>query len=228
MIPDVNIAVCDSTDSDVGVLGISYRELESTNSQSSDSPYTYQNLPLTLKDQGLISKLTYSVYLDDPDSPTANILFGAVDKDKYTGDLALLPIVNGRDTGSSEPSEIDVTISSISVGSKKSNKKVEIASGAAAGLLDTGTTLLYVSDDVFKAINKVAGLKTTQGYPTIDCSLTDDYFLTFNFQGFDVDISFKNLLLDTDDSSTCVLGLQSSGDDSFILGDKFLTSVYAY
>ncbi|GMG21874.1 unnamed protein product [Ambrosiozyma monospora] len=224
-IPDVNIAVSDNTDSEVGVLGISYAELESTNTRLSH--HTYMNLPLTMKSQGLISKLTYSVYLDDPESETASILFGAIDQNKYTGDLALMPIVDVYDAG--QPASIEVTISGMSVGSKKSNKKIEIASGAAAGLLDTGTTLLYVSKDVFNAITDVAGLSTSEGYPTADCSLGDDYYLSFNFQGFDVDISFKNLFLDTgdDSSSTCYLGIQYTDDDSFILGDKFLTSVYA-
>ncbi|GMG56466.1 unnamed protein product [Ambrosiozyma monospora] len=133
-IPDVNIAVCDKTDSEVGVLGISYAGLESTDSGS--DAYTYMNLPLTMKSEGLISKLTYSVYLDDPDSETASILFGAIDQNKYTGDLALMPIVDVYGTG--QPVSIEVTISGMSVGSKKSNEKIEIASGAAAGLLDTG------------------------------------------------------------------------------------------
>ncbi|GME91733.1 unnamed protein product [Ambrosiozyma monospora] len=187
---------------------------------------------MTMKNQGLISKLTYSVYLNDPDAETASILFGAIDQDKYTGDLALMPIVKDWSydvTGTSQPSTIDVTVSSISIGSKNSNKKIKFGSGAAAGLLDTGTTLLYVPNTVLKAITKIAGLSTSYGYPVVDCSLGDDYYLTFNFQGFDVDVTFNNLFLDTgdDSSSTCYLGIQSSGDDSFILGDKFLTSVYA-
>ncbi|GMG29938.1 unnamed protein product [Ambrosiozyma monospora] len=231
-IPDVNIAVCDNTDSDSGVLGISYAELESTTTSS--SPKTYMNFPMTMKNQGFISKLTYSVYLNDPDADTASILFGAIDQNKYTGDLALMPIVKDWRydvTGTSQPSTIDVTISSMSIGSKKSNKKIEFGSGAAAGLLDTGTTLLYVPKTVLTAITKIAGLSTdtSSGYLTCNCNLGDDYYLSFNFQGFDVDVPFKNLFLDTgdDSSSTCYLGVRSSGDSTFILGDKFLTSVYA-
>ncbi|GME99221.1 unnamed protein product [Ambrosiozyma monospora] len=230
-IPDVNIAVCNNTDSDVGVLGISYAELESTNTRRNH--HTYMNLPLTMKSQGMISKLTYSVYLDDPDAETASILFGAIDQNKYTGDLALMPIVKDWDydvSGTSQPSTIDVTISDMSMGSKNSNKTIKFASGAAAGLLDTGTTLMYVPDTVLNAIIEIGAFSPagSSGFVIVDCGLGDDYYLSFNFQGFNVDIPFKNLFFGQADTSenTCYLGVLSSGNDKFILGDVFLTSVY--
>ncbi|GME74467.1 unnamed protein product [Ambrosiozyma monospora] len=230
-IKDVNIAVCDAADSEMGVLGISYASLESTNDNGAGS---YMNLPMTMKSQGMINKLTYSVYLDDPSADTASVLFGAIDHGKYTGDLALMPIVNSyASSGYTEPTAIDITVSGLSMGSTSANKKVQFASGAAAGLLDTGTTLLYAPDDVVSAITSIGGFSSagSSGYISCDCSLGDDYYLSFDFQGFVIDVPFSNLFMDSDSSSssssTCSLGISSSGDDTFILGDKFLTSVYA-
>ncbi|GME91328.1 unnamed protein product [Ambrosiozyma monospora] len=170
-INNVNIAVCNQADSQMGVLGISYASLESTNDNGAGS---YMNLPMTMKSQGMINKLTYSVYLDDPSAETASVLFGAIDHGKYTGDLALMPIVNAyADKGYTQPTSIEVTISGMSMGSTSSNTKVQFASGAAAGLLDTGTTLLYAPDDIISAITSIGGFSSSSssGYISSTCLL---------------------------------------------------------
>ncbi|GME95154.1 unnamed protein product, partial [Ambrosiozyma monospora] len=218
----------------MGVLGISYQTLESTIAGTGNGDgFLYDNFPMVMKNQGLISKLTYSVYLNDSDSSTANVLFGAIDHEKYTGDLALMPIVNSMASyGFKEPAAIDVTLSSIKMGSQSQKSEVKFADGAAAALLDTGTTLTYVPDDVLQAIASIGGFSYSSTAKTymVDCSLGDDFYLTFNFLGFEVAVPFSAFFLPVSGGSTtsqCGLGIYSSGDQSVTLGDNFLTSVYA-
>lgn len=90
VIDNANFAVADNSDSNVGVFGIAYRELESSRS-------LYDNLPVQMKKQGLINKIAYSLYLTPAERDTGSVLFGGIDHAKYTGDLAKfdIPPMNG-------------------------------------------------------------------------------------------------------------------------------------
>ncbi|GME79991.1 unnamed protein product [Ambrosiozyma monospora] len=236
-ISDLSLAVADHTDSSMGVLGISFGSLQTTYSGSGSNyynAYTYENLPLKLKSAGMINKVTYSIYLNDSSSGNANILFGGVDHSKYAGQLTLLPIVNSLNSyGYSSPTHIEVTLNSVIIGDTRKQHQMEIASGAALALLDTGTTLTYIPDNLLSIIVEVLSLEVNSqtGYYTMDCSAGIDYFLTFNFQGFEIQIPLSSFLLDLTTysgyrSSTCQLGLMSSGDNGVLLGDSFLRNMY--
>lgn len=80
VIEGANFAVADETDSYVGVFGIAYKELESTDE-------VYDNLPVQMKQQGYINKVAYSLYLTPAERNTGTILFGGIDHAKYTGEL---------------------------------------------------------------------------------------------------------------------------------------------
>ncbi|KAJ4397567.1 hypothetical protein N0V93_001798 [Gnomoniopsis smithogilvyi] len=62
----------------MGVLGIGY------NDSSSD------NLPDRLLEQGLINSTAYSIWVDDDTAASGNLLFGAIDTTKFTGNLTRL------------------------------------------------------------------------------------------------------------------------------------------
>ncbi|ODV88245.1 hypothetical protein CANARDRAFT_229004 [[Candida] arabinofermentans NRRL YB-2248] len=234
-IKSFSFAVADETDSEMGVLGIGMVGLETTYSGNSysGSPYTYQNLPTKLRDEGFINKVTYSIYLNDTNSNSGSILFGAIDHDKYTGELSLVPIINTLESsGYDNPIKVEITLTSLSLIS--SSTETTIGSGAAAALLDTGTTLTYVPSNILSSIvDSISDLSyssTTKGY-VMSCDSASDYTLNFNFQGSDIDVPLSSFMLSlttTSGSSSnyCALGLYSSDDDSFILGDSFLRSIY--
>ncbi|OUM51205.1 hypothetical protein BVG19_g293 [[Candida] boidinii] len=232
-VESLSFAVADQTDSDMGVLGIGLPGLETTYSGStSSSPYMYENLPIRMTSQGLINLPSYSVFLNSTDSSYASILFGAIDHSKYVGDLQVLPVINTlRSYGYSDPIRLEITLNSLSVGTD--TEEAVFASGAAAALLDTGTTLTYIPDALLEFINDQLDLtySNSLGYYTMSCSDGDDRFLTFNFGGISIDCPLSSFFINIYSgsgsvSSQCALGLLSSGDDSLTLGDSFLRNAY--
>lgn len=237
-VSDLSMAVCDNTDNKLGVLGIGLAGLETTyggsdSASSTSDLYQYENLPLKLKTLGIIKSAMYSVYLNDTDASQASVLFGAVDQDKYEGDLNLFPIINSvASYGYKNPIRIEITLSSLTVGSYSRKAQVKIASGAAAALLDTGTTLTYVPSSVLKSIINLLQpqYNSNVGY-YMQCSEGSTHYITFNFQGVDFRLPLSTFMVPLTttsggSSSYCMLGFQSSGDASFTLGDSFLRNVY--
>ena len=71
-------------------MGIGYSAGESI--VALDPKSVYPNIIDQLVDQGVINSRAYSLYLNDPNSDSGNILFGGVDSNKYSGDLIALPV----------------------------------------------------------------------------------------------------------------------------------------
>ncbi|CAN8101618.1 unnamed protein product [Discula destructiva] len=63
-----------------GVLGVGYN----------DSIGSSNNLPLRLVEQGLINTTAYSLWVNDDTASSGNLLFGAIDRTKFTGNLTRL------------------------------------------------------------------------------------------------------------------------------------------
>ena len=239
-VTNLSLAVCDNADNAMGILGIGLSGLETTYSGSasvsgsSSGAYQYENLPLRLKSQGLIKQVAYSVYLNDSSADSANILFGAVDHNRYTGDMVALPIVNTlKSKGYDEALQLDVTLNSLTLVDRSSSEQAVIGTGAASALLDTGTTLTYVPPNVLSAIIGLlnAQYSSSVGQYVIKCTDGDDLYLVFNFQGQEINIEMSSFLvslvtLGGSSSEYCMVGLQSSDGSSFTLGDSFLRSVY--
>ncbi|ESW97796.1 hypothetical protein KL918_003175 [Ogataea parapolymorpha] len=230
---DLSLAVADETDSSTGVFGIGLRELETTYSGGGPQHYIYDNLPFKMVDQGLINRAAYSVYLNSTESSTASILFGAVDQSKYTGSLGLLPIINtAASYGYQKPLRLQITLSAITVSDSR-GQQASIGSGAAAALLDTGTTLTYAPSEIVEKLAETLGFdySSSVGAYVARCRDVDSYAVNFDFQGKVIEAPLSSFLiaLQTNSgevSSYCALGIFSSGDESFTLGDTFLRNAY--
>ncbi|GME98894.1 unnamed protein product [Ambrosiozyma monospora] len=211
----------------MAVLGIGYPSQESTDSKN----LHYENLPMKMKSDGLIKKITYSIYLNDSNTGSASLLFGGVDHERYIGDLALMPIVPS--TGQ-QPTEISITINSLGVGHFQDQREVLVAEGCTTALLDTGTTMGIFPEDVLNQaalqLNMTYGSEI--GFYLMDCHKGDETYFYFNFQGFNVTVPVSSFLApistDTDGatSSKCMFAIESSSDHTFVLGDVFLSNVY--
>ena len=227
---DFQFGLADSTVTGVGVLGIGFVAEEVALS-------TYPNLPQALVDQGAISVNAYSLYLNEYDSDTGSILFGGVDTEKFIGELTVLPIL--QDARGRNYSSFTIGLAQFdAVFSNGSDPANITLPGVLPAILDSGTTLSYLPDDVaeplFEAVNAYTYTEGSQGLTLIDCRYLDsDEELSLNF-GFassltssssEVTISVRadELVLDVYQGyqsqmppeipfdEVCLFGMQSSG-----------------
>jgi hypothetical protein len=96
-------------------------------------------------------------------------------------------------------------------------------------IVDSGTTLIYVPQNLASAINRLfnppAQYDPFSGLYTVACSSIAPYFaVTISGQVFKV--SAEDMIVEGN-SGTCVSGVQSSLGSFSILGDAFLKNVMA-
>jgi Eukaryotic aspartyl protease len=174
------------------------------------------------------------LWLNDLDANTGQILFGGVNTDKYHGSLQTVPIlkVAGLYT------EFLIALNTISL----NGTSIPSPSLPAAVLLDSGTTLMYLPNDVAGYIyNQVrASTDTGSGRVTayVPCALArEDRNIDFTFSGIKISVPFNELVLSAntpdepglefdDGTPACVFGIAPSGGGTSVLGDTFLRSAY--
>lgn len=232
-IGQLNIAVCNETSTGLGVLGIGLRGSESISGveNGNHSNYIYENFPLKLVSNGVISRASYSIFLDQ--NKNAEILFGAVDHSKYSGSLYQFPMVNAYLTsGFQNISTVSITMNSIALVSEK--ESITIADGFFAAILDSGTTTAMLPHDVVSQIADYLELEYNDIYEMYitKCSSLENKLFSFNFQGINFNVPLTNFfieLADEDDilSGQCFLGIVETYLTGYIvLGDSFLNNVY--
>ncbi|KAL3231635.1 hypothetical protein RNJ44_00170 [Nakaseomyces bracarensis] len=227
-VSNLMLAVANVTNSTVGVLGIGLKSLESYEPQNDmDFDPGYNNLPLVLKQNGLIDKVAYSLFLNSADATNGQLLFGAVDHSKYTGDLYTLPLVNSLyDQGSDSPIQLEITLDGM--GLQTSQGKVTLFAQKMPALLDSGTTITYIYEELFNIV--VSQLKATVDESTgliklASCpSASDDTELVFDFSGVPIYADLASFI--SKDGNKCLLNIMSQTDNGIILGDNFLSHAY--
>ena len=190
-----------TTSVDQGILGIGFTGDES-------SP-TYDNVPVTLKKQGIINKNAYSLYLNSASASSGTIIFGGVDNAKYTGSLTALPITSSN--------ELRVQLSTINIAGTT-------VSASTTPVLDSGTTLTYFSQTIADKLAAAVGAKWNSYYQlyTSSCNLAGN--IVFNFaKGVTISVPLSEFVLQ--DGNSCYFGV--SRDLATILGDNFLRRAYA-
>lgn len=190
-----------------GILGISYENLEG----SKDGRYA--NLPVALKNAGLIDSVAYSLFLNDYDADDATVLFGAIDTSRFTGKLAVLS----------------------SIQPENSRVPFSINGSSTVGTFDSGTSLTYIPNDVLEnAVNKfwknqVSYDDTYRLYRLPENADRPEGSLTFTFDGVDITLGKEQLWIKLAHNSW-YLGVGSSDTIGFngqaLLGDIFLRSAY--
>lgn len=212
-----------------GVLGVSYTGAESTR-----NPYT--NLPLALANSGQIKSTAYSLWLDDLAASKGTILFGGVNTAKYHGELQTLPVerLEGSYFGffvALTGVSLDSTNGSTAYGSNFLPKGV---------LLDSGTTLTYLPDQIVGPLYEDLGIvyDSTYGWGYIPCSAQNQtYNVSYSFSSIDIHVGLSELVLfevagpngqpiTIGGETACVFGIAPGGSDLGILGDTFLRSAY--
>lgn len=178
-----------------GLLGLGLQSAE-------HADIKYWNLPYALKNQGYIDKVGYSLFLDDENSTSGTVLFGAIDKAKFEGELVTLPIVNNY--------RLLVAVDSISIDGKTDNTSFD-------AVLDSGTTYTYLHTEQWKLVDDVFKDLNEPGDPNKFLEIT---IATLTFK-----IPYSELIQQDDDGEwNYGVGVRD-GDDA-ILGDNFLRHAY--
>ncbi|KLU83542.1 candidapepsin-3 [Magnaporthiopsis poae ATCC 64411] len=220
-----------------GILGLGYELNEVQVNRAGLKPY--RNLPTKLVEQGAISSPAYSLWLNDVAATTGNILFGGVDTEKFQGPLYTLPIQQNGGVFA----EFLVTLTSVQyTGGAGQSAQVMGDNMALAVLLDSGSSLTYLPDDMVQRIYKAVGAQfdSNEGAAYVPCSLADDRtrMLNFTFSSpATITVPMSEMVLELvtasgrrptfrSGGSACLFGLASSGKGTNVLGDTFLRSAY--
>lgn len=213
-----------------GVLGIGYPANEVQVSQGGGVD-TYRNLPQRLVADGVIASSAYSLWLNDLDAATGSVLFGGVDRAKFSGELGTVPVQKTEGVYSA----FFIKLTGLNTGSSV------VTEGLPANvLLDSGSTLAYLPNDVVRPLydDLDAFYESSQGVALVSCSLRDrDDSLTFRFgDAVSISVLYSEIVFPTGSSEMsaggdvdiCVLGISPSGDGGGVnvLGDAFLRSAY--
>lgn len=216
--------------STMGVLGIGYAAIEVQVNRAGGN--AYPNLPLALRDAGHINSAAYSLWLNDLEASTGSVLFGGVNSGKYQGSLVTVPVLGDRGVFF----ELAVALSGVQFGGKNMAGNNELP---IAVVLDSGTSLIYLPDDIvsniYNSVNVVLDQGTAYGY----CEdANSNKQLSFTFSGKTINIPMNELYIPVGSNSqgqpatfsngkqACIFGVAPSGGSTPLLGDTFLRSAY--
>ncbi|KKA26791.1 hypothetical protein TD95_003163 [Thielaviopsis punctulata] len=229
-----------STDNNQGVMGIGLTALES-------DPSSYKNLPFALVNDDVIKTPAYSLWINDKEKEEGALLFGGVDSSKYSGELKRISIVPDAD---GNYVYLNVNLTSLDATSSSGNDTLTSSSFPVTVLLDSGTSLAYLPDDIVSQIwsevgvlneTDITNVRVDAGTPLIPCSRSSNNgSFTFHFassEGPAITVPMSELVVEIASEakfisgeykgkSACTFGIWSASDGSYILGDTFLRSAY--
>jgi hypothetical protein len=212
-----------------GILGVGYQLNEVQVGRL--GMQAYDNVPAKMVTDKIISSNAYSLWLNDLNANTGNILFGGVDTDQFEGTLATLPIQQS----SGEYAEFLIALTAVSLGDTTiaSNQNVAV-------LLDSGTSLTYLPNAITSAIYQAVGATYDNAQATayVPCSLASNTTtLDYTFTSPTISVTMAELVLDIagadgrpvyfqNGERACVFGISPAGTSTSVLGDTFLRSAY--
>ncbi|PWW80347.1 acid protease [Tuber magnatum] len=227
----------ESTSTD-GILGIGFSLNEVQVQRLKKDPY--RNLVDLMVDQKLIRSRAYSLWLNDLNATTGEVLFGGVDTAKFTGSLTTLPM--DKRLGESKAREFAITLTSVSItNTDGSSLTLTTDDYASPVLLDTGSTYTYLDPDLAKELGDQVGAQPLEQYgvAVVPCGVRSyNGSVTYAFSGATITVPLSELVVDAWDKSgnlasysdgtpLCYWGILSSGDvGTNVMGDTFLRSAY--
>jgi yapsin 1 len=224
-------------------LGLGLPEWESTYENAS-APYLYENMPMKLKSQGVISKVAYSVYHRPSPYYNANngtLLFGAVDHAKYSGNMTTLPMIKYNSTGVTIASRIStdnfitrrhiqVLLHGVkfSINTEKKAKTMTITNNTYYAAIYPSYGVSFFPKPIVEAMAVAFGAKFLTEYNQWIAPCVNDENVVFllDFGGTTIRVPLSSLLEQF--SSSCTLNLTPlpGQEDYIILGQDILRHAY--
>jgi hypothetical protein len=213
-----------------GLLGVGYEIGESIVQAAGARAETPAIYDILVK-RGVINRAAYSLYLNDDKSGKGEVLFGAIDTTKYSGDLVSLPVQPMWD-GVTNYTEFLVALTAISVTDDSGTRLLTDSTFAYPALLDSGT----VSQDLPAGVAS----EILKGFGAIQGAVPCDYrnsnaSLTYTFGGVggpSINVPLSALIVNAgsatfpDGRAECQILVTSENGNGVILGDSFLRSAY--
>ncbi|KAH0541371.1 hypothetical protein FGG08_004135 [Glutinoglossum americanum] len=217
------IGVGIDTNKSRGLLGIGFSQDEAADTK-------YPNVPQSLVDHGYIHTNAYSVWLNDLQASTGEILFGGINRGKFSGELQLYDMSDaGIMIG-----KLMVNLTGIGITSGTSGEQTNIPFPTGFGipaLMDTGTTLVYLGDALFNPIATYFNAQydsELEAY-SVSCAFAQDSTtVDFFFPSLTISVPMSEIVDTVNEGATgCRFGLHLAGKGKpLILGDVFLRSAY--
>jgi len=242
-IKNVTMGLGKNTDIPYGLVGVGYAANEAIVSTEQSLSSQYPNLPVTMVNEGLISTNAYSLWLNDLDASTGNILFGGIDTDKYVGDLSRIDIY--KEGNAPVFTSFMVALTSLEAVSDSGTDTLTSRQFPIPVVLDSGTTLSYLPTDLAMQVWKEVGAVYSSDVElaVLPCNMASSKGkFTFGFAGANgpkISVSMDELVLDLTNGqapkfqsgpyagqTACEFGIQNFSSDPFLLGDTFLRSAY--
>lgn len=219
-----NFAVASMTNYASGIFGIGpQHRFEIIDSNRFDNP-TFDIIPIQVKQQGLISSVAYSLYLNHIHAGAGTLLFGGVDHSKYTGDLGLVPLLRfTAEDGVTlyEPASLVVTLHGLGTKDTSGNGLTLVKCSLPVDLR-TASALSVLPPNLIRAIASSldATYSNLTGVYQVPCGTTGS--IELNFSGVRVEAPISNTLVPllTIDGEVYTLG----GNPQCGLG--FTSSIY--
>lgn len=190
------------------IFGIGRKGLESVSTQDQ-----YDNFPLALVDAGIIEKPSYSIYMTGDGGDKGLVLFGGIDRAKYSGDLVTYPM--------SHPTRSLIKLNTVNFNGNTYDINHSVN-------MDTGTSWLILPEAVVNDLTSLFGASVkSNGDKYISCDQPTDKFVTFDFGDSQIQLSYADLVVRPFKGS-CLLGVSAATTDSMLLGDVFLRKTYTY
>lgn len=226
-----------------GLVGVGYTTNEAIINTEQSLDAAYSNLPALMMEQGVIATNAYSLWLNDLDASTGSILFGGIDTEKYQGDLTRIDIQLDNETDTYD--SFIVSLTSLHAVSSSGTDELSSQHFPIPVVLDSGTTLSYLPNDIAKQIWVETGAvyMASVGLALIPCRMqkSTGYF-SFGFggpHGPRINVTMDELVLDLVISGpaptfsageyagedACEFGVQNTTGTN-LLGDTFLRSAY--
>ncbi|VUC30155.1 unnamed protein product [Clonostachys rosea] len=173
-----------------------------------------------------ITSRVYSVDLGGADEAEGSLIFGGIDKGRYTGSLEKLPIVKSSEE-TDRSSRLTVDLAALSIHGKGKSREYDISNQTNV-LLDTGYTMSKLNQKVAEQIYTDIGAKLDEslGYYVVDCSVRDvDGGLDFKFGNKTITVPFSEFIFTAE--GICAAGLEPVEDgQQQVLGVSFLRAAY--
>jgi hypothetical protein len=158
---------------------------------------------------GQLQENVFAFYLGHETS--GDLVIGGVDPNHYSGEFVNVPLASD--------SYWQVELNGIEVGTS-------IHLSVSKAIIDSGTSLLVGPEDDVENIMTTIGAERQGGVYAIQCSsLQDDFEITFSLNNNKFALSKEDIVLQ-EEQGLCLLGVQGTKLDMWILGDVFMRAWY--